>query len=254
VYGIVVLGDTLFAATYNGVFRSVDTGKHWEQINSGLGDTNILCLAVIDENLFAADVTGGGVFRSTDDGANWTSVNNGLPNDPWVYALAVSGSNLFAGVLGGVYLTTNFGNTWENVNQGLEFGEFANYLTVDDNYLFANLSWENDYSVWRRPLSEMIPQNSVAVAPTVFTAELQSYPNPFSQSTTISCTLEAGGYAEVSIVNLLGVEVAHLFSGMLDAGVHSFVWNSMHNIPDGAYECIVRMNGTVNKLPMTLLR
>ncbi len=82
----------------------------------------------------------------------------------------------------------------------------------------------------------------------------QSYPNPFSQSTTISFTPETSGYADVSIVNLLGSEVAHLYSGELAAGEHSFLWSNPTGLPDGTYECLVRMNGQVQTLSMALMR
>ena len=45
----------------------------------------------------------------------------------------------------------------------------------------------------------------------IFSAD--AYPNPFSQSTEITFTSETSGHADISIVNLLGNEVAHLFSG-----------------------------------------
>jgi len=53
------------------------------------------------------------------------------------------------------------------------------------------------------------------------------------------------------------VEVAHLFSGELAAGEHSFVWGNptgLPGLPDGMYECLIRMNGRVETLPMVLAR
>jgi hypothetical protein len=50
------------------------------------------------------------------------------------------------------------------------------------------------------------------------------------------------------------VEVTRLFSGELDAGEqHTFTWNPVA-MPDGMYECLLRMNGQVEKLPMVLVR
>ncbi len=87
---------------------------------------------------------------------------------------------------------------------------------------------------------------------------LRVFPNPFTQSTQITFTSQSAGYAEVSIVNTLGVEVARLFSGELGAGEHSFVWNcrgALQCAPtDGVYECLVRMNGRVETLPVVLMR
>ncbi len=62
--------------------------------------------------------------------------------------------------------------------------------------------------------------------------------------------LQTAGYAEVSIVNMLGVEVARLFSGELGAGEHSLSWSNPTSLPDGMYECLVRMNGQVETLPV----
>ena len=100
----------------------------------------------------------GGVFLSTNNGTSWTAVNSGLTNTDVhalavsgtnlfagtglaasfvppttaqagqqsirldkssVWALAVSGTNLFAGTDGGVFLSTNNGTSWTEVNTGL---------------------------------------------------------------------------------------------------------------------------------------
>jgi hypothetical protein len=95
---------------------------------------------------------------------------------------------------------------------------------------------------------------SVSMSARNSNVSFQSFPNPFSQSTTISFTPETSGYADISIVNLLGAEVTHLFSGELAAGPHSFVWSNPTGLPDGTYECLIRMNGQVQTLPMVLMR
>ncbi len=88
--------------------------------------------------------------------------------------------------------------------------------------------------------------SSASVQPGRTPAEfaLTSVPNPFTQSTTINFTIPESGVAEVSVVNLLGTEVAHIFSGELSAGEHTFTWNAT-GFPDGMYECLVDMNGHV---------
>jgi hypothetical protein len=101
----------------------------------------------------------------------------------------------------------------------------------------------------------MIAPSVVAAGAPTTNSEIQSFPNPFSQSTQIMFTPEASGYAEVSIFNQLGVEVARLFSGELDAGEqHTFTWNNPAALPDGVYECLIRMNGQVEKVPIVLMR
>ena len=82
---------------------------------------------MIDTNLFAGTDGGGGVFLSTDNGTSWTAANDGL-TDTHIQALAVSGSNLFAGTYGGgVFHSTNYGASWVSANVGLPR---ANYDTT----------------------------------------------------------------------------------------------------------------------------
>jgi hypothetical protein len=82
------------------------------------------------------------------------------------------------------------------------------------------------------------------------TGLLTIYPNPFSQSTQISFTSQDAGYADISIVNLLGSEVARIFSGELDAGEHSFSWDA-GGAAAGMYECVVRAGGEVQRIALS---
>jgi hypothetical protein len=82
---------------------------------------------------------------------------------------------------------------------------------------------------------------------------LRSYPNPFSQSTEIAFTSATAGYADVSVVNILGATVAHLFSGELDAGEHDFAWDAQGMAP-GNYWCIVRMGDSVERIALSVQR
>jgi hypothetical protein len=80
-------------------------------------------------------------------------------------------------------------------------------------------------------------------------SEISVQPNPSSGQTTLRFTVENSLPVKVSIVNLLGVEVATLFSGELDAGDHSFEWDAS-GVPAGMYECVVRAGGEVQRIPI----
>ena len=228
------------------ICRSTDSGMSWEVVDSVSHVPSEATLTVIGTNLFAGSRYNG-VFLSTDQGVTWTAVNSGL-TDTNIYALTVSGSNLFAGTHSGVFLSKNSGTNWEAVNAGLT-DTFISSLAASTTDLFAGA----DTGVWSRPLSDFgISSVTQTTAPT--SSGIQIFPNPFSQSTQITFISQAAGYAEVSIVNMLGVEVARLFSGELGAGNHSFMWSNPTGLPDGMYECLVRMNGQVKTLPVVLMR
>jgi len=248
------IGTNLFAGTDSGVYRSTDSSNTWLSASSGLpSNAVVLAFAKIGSNLFAGTADNG-IMRSTDSGNSWTPVNSGLPNNSiHVDALTASGGNLivstYSNISGkGLYFSTDEGASWASIGDGLS--DYVSAVAVHDTELFVGTAFTG---VWRGPLSDF-GISSVTQTPVITSPDLRIYPNPFSQSTTISFTSEAAGYADVSIVNLLGAEVAHLFAGELAAGEHSFTWSKPTGLPDGMYECLVRMNGRVETLPVVLAR
>jgi photosystem II stability/assembly factor-like uncharacterized protein len=150
-------GTIFFAGTQTGVFLSTDNGTDWTASNTPFENfSQVVYLSdrPFGAGLFAGTYGGGGVCLSTDNGASWTPVNTGMPlaipddsthGYAWVTALAVSGTNLFAGTEGGhgVY-RSNMGTTWTAVNTGLRDrrGDSTSYyrvstLAVIDSYIFA---------------------------------------------------------------------------------------------------------------------
>ncbi len=254
------IGRNLYSTLYTGgILLSTNNGMSWAKLpGNGLPDTILLSssFAGFGNNLFL--VTGPqeyGFFRSTDEGKNWSRINNDL-TDSGVAQITASGTNVFATSGKGVILSTDSGKTWRSVNEGLGIDSLsiAN-IAVNEKYIFggtALLSGPDGSGVWRRPLSDFgISAVSEPQQPGAVT--IRAYPNPFTQSTTISFLNDAAGYAQVSIVNTLGVEVARLFSGELAPGAHRFTWMSP-DVRNGMYECVVRMNGREQAVPVVLAR
>jgi hypothetical protein len=67
----------------------------------------------------------------------------------------------------------------------------------------------------------------------------QNYPNPFNPSTSVSFTLAEPSRVHLSVLNLLGQEIALLESGIRQKGSHSIQWNGRdfqdRNLPAGIY-------------------
>ena len=147
----------------------------WLQTNGPTGG-NISSFAVSGTNLFAG--TNSGVFLSTNNGTSWTSVSKGLTFTD-VFALAVSGENLFAGtgISGGpdgdVFLSTNNGTSWTSVSTGL-YNKRVLALAVSGTNLFAGilaagvfLSTDNGAS-WAKVLSTISVYALVASGTNIF--------------------------------------------------------------------------------------
>lgn len=244
------LDGKLFANDGTGLLMSDDTGKVWTNAGKHLPAFGVSSFDTLDGGLIygTSDTT---LFISYDGGMTWSSKGT----DPWwsVQSLATVGGDIFVSDINNYwnyqtdfYLSTDGGTTWNSVSQGFDYYT-ANQIVAAYGYLFAC-----GPGIYRRPLSDF-GISSVAQTPIVTSTGLTSYPNPFSESTQITFTSVTAGYADISIVNLLGEQVACIFSGELDAGPHSFTFLGSA-LPEGMYECLVHMSGRVEKVGMVLLR
>jgi hypothetical protein len=96
---LVALGTNLFAGK-NGVYRSIDSGKTWILLSSGLTNTSVNALATSGSQVFAG--TEDGVFYLNGNDTIWAAANAGLTSRS-IHALAIVGTNLYAGTRYGVW-------------------------------------------------------------------------------------------------------------------------------------------------------
>lgn len=121
---------TLYAGTFFGVFKSMDSGRNWTKVNTGAG-VEVAALAIDPETPTTLYAGGHGdpFYKSKDGGGTWSASSN----NQYIYALAINQetpSIIHAGTLGGVLKSTDGGINWILVNTGLPDADvFA--LTVD---------------------------------------------------------------------------------------------------------------------------
>ena len=65
---------TVYAGTYDGVYKSTDGGESSRTAYTGMTDTYVPTLAIDPKTsaILYAGTDGGGVFKSTDGGGRWT--------------------------------------------------------------------------------------------------------------------------------------------------------------------------------------
>lgn len=234
-----VSGSNIFSGTDQGIFLSTNNGINWKSIDSGLTDRYVYSLAVEGTNIFAG-ATFDGVFLSTDNGTYWSPVNNGLKGYQKISlgALALSGTNVFAGTDSGVFLSTDNGANWTAVNSGLG-NDTINAIGVTGTDLYAGTNG----GTWRRPLSEMISTGSVSPneQQAAFAME-QNYPNPFDLRTAIRFTMLAHEHVAVTLSNLLGEQLQMLLDEDVDTGVHDLAIDA-NDLPNGVYVVTMSAGG-----------
>jgi photosystem II stability/assembly factor-like uncharacterized protein len=236
---------------------SSDRGMHWTIVKPLPG--YIYSLAALDGDIFAALGTGGGVVRSTNTGVSWEPAESGafdslvgMPEFNCHYLLTY-GQNLFMASDYGIFLTTDTGAYWTN-----ETDTFQTQPGTGQFYVNTVLPWNGNLwagtldSLWLCPLSKLIGLSSIRESP-ASSESLTVYPNPFTDKTTITISPSESGVAEISMVNLLGEEVTRIYDGELSTDECTFTWEP-NGLSAGMYECIVRMNGTSQELPLLLER
>ncbi len=261
VFLFAVSGVNLFAVANSDGLQYIavttNNGNSWSVINSSLS-AEVGAFALSDRGILVGDgFFGTGVFSSSNNGASWISLDSGLPYDsltgryPLCTCLAPLGPHLLLSTNTGVYVSNDTPIYWLPEGSGLGSDSTAvTAFAFDGVNVFAGT---NGNGIFRRPISELTSPLSIVAIVQPIRGDLSTFPNPFSQSTTIDFTARTAGYASVSIVNTLGTEVARLFSGELSPGAHRFTWNDPA-VPDGMYECVVRMNGVVQHAEVVLMR
>jgi photosystem II stability/assembly factor-like uncharacterized protein len=122
---------TVFAGTYDGVFRSTDNGDHWEKLNN-CAVWGLVAFAVKGSAVYAGSF--GALFVTHDKGNTWTDLSAGLPKSFELFTLAIKGDTIFAGFDDDpIYYSTDDGVTWKNTNQLMT----TFHLWVYEDILFA---------------------------------------------------------------------------------------------------------------------
>src|SRR6202035_4565108 len=116
----------LVAGALDGVYRSKDSGSHWDRI-SPANDANIKNVESIAINPQDPDVVYAGTWhlawKTGDGGVSWQHINKGMIDDSDVFSIIVSSaspSEVFASACSGIYKSSNAGDLFQKI-QGIPF-------------------------------------------------------------------------------------------------------------------------------------
>jgi hypothetical protein len=246
IYSLTVNGNYIIAGTGSpgyGVYFSTDNGTSWTQ--TSLNNRIVYALAANGNNIFAGTYFYG-VYHSSNNGTNWvqTSLNQSI------YSLAASGNNIFAGcyIYNPFFISTNNGVNWTQRTEGME-NVPVNALFLLNNYIFAGTS----YSVYRRPLGELVGISPISnEIPKEFSLS-QNYPNPFNPTTHFEFQIAKSGLVNLKIFDALGKEIAILVNEELAPGRYNVKWNAT-NYPSGVYFYKLSAGEFTNTRKMVLVK
>lgn len=225
--------------------------------------------------------------KSTDGGVTWTTpltVNDDNTSRhqffPWMTIDQTTGTlwGVFydrrntTGVATDVYVvkSTDGGDTFENLkvsessftpNSGVFFGDYSNIIAYDKQVYPIWMRLDNfDLSVWIAQITDSVKTTSSEnqnYTPDGFKL-FQNYPNPFNPSTTISYEISEKSYITLKVYDVIGNEVAILFKGEKEAGVHEINFSAIagngNELVSGIYLYKLQAGDRVETKKMILLR
>ena len=131
---------TLYLATSDAVFASIDAGDTWESLGSR-PEGEAIGLIIVNEaesssshaqlTMYLA-LRDKGVFRSTDTGTQWTLFNNGLTGET-ISAMAAVGDTVFAGTDKGLYRLDS--GAWERLLGDVSGSVYSIAVAGDNLYV-----------------------------------------------------------------------------------------------------------------------
>src|SRR5258705_13302179 len=173
--------NVLIAGTFNGIFRSDDSGESWQQLPTsntpGLVHVESLAMDPRTANTIYAG-TWYLPYKSTDGGNSWRSIKNGIIDDSDIFALDIDPrdpNHIIASACSGIYESKNGGDNWRKV-QGIPSQSRRTRAILQHpsmpGVVFAGTTegfWRSekggDADSWMVTTSRQLEINSIAVHP-----------------------------------------------------------------------------------------
>jgi photosystem II stability/assembly factor-like uncharacterized protein len=140
----------LYAAAWEGFYRSRDRGRTWTRCSEGLGNVEMDALAWDGQGQLLAG-TRMGIYRRAPDADEWESLPQGFQDRRvHVFESDPAGQVFYAGTDKGLLRSDDGGQTWVEVTSGLT-GRAMPDLAVDPQspeHLYVRLKFERVYESW----------------------------------------------------------------------------------------------------------
>jgi photosystem II stability/assembly factor-like uncharacterized protein len=176
--------EEIFVGTNQGIYRSQDVGKSWQELKQGLFNQNIRAFASPRQSpntIYAASA--GGIFKSENSGDSWSEwidQASGLDNSD-VLDIAIHPEDeekLYAVTAGGLFVSDDAGESWERktVNGKARFQQIrfsavnpdTIYLVGRDGVFRSQDNGNTWHKVWRDFIEEANALLSLNTEPEFF--------------------------------------------------------------------------------------
>ncbi|MFA7421233.1 MAG: T9SS type A sorting domain-containing protein [Melioribacteraceae bacterium] len=260
VTSFIALNNELYITTIDGVFISTDSGEKWIKTNSYIG-SYIVSSVKVDSLFFAGKYysggfqseppqSDGGIVVSKDMGKNWARLTITSYERRSIKSLSYKDSVLYSSSVDRIMISRDRGITFREMEIPVTVRNFS-WTYPDEKYLYVANSNDGLWRIKRADITTSINKD-VRIVSDDYRLK-QNYPNPFNPSTVIEYSLNKDSYVKLSIINVLGKELAVLVNGEKKKGFYSEKFDG-GSLSSGVYFCVLRTNNNVETRKMILLK
>lgn len=231
----------------NYFYRSDDFGEHWQQFPYILA-TPIFAFAFADkQNGLGVSYDNNGTYEvaTHDGGVTWADKTfTGYPMG--FFMTVIPGTHTFVSTIpygvtpvGGSSYSNDFGATWKLIDSSSDVNHVAvGFLNPLIGWTGRGTSYDPNGGVYKWKLhfslgndviakvdANASSENSIAIAKNKSTS-LSAYPNPVSNSTTISFSLAEPQTVSIRVFDESGRLIKTISNTQLEKGVHQLIWNA----------------------------
>jgi photosystem II stability/assembly factor-like uncharacterized protein len=238
--------NAVFVGHGRSIHSTTDGGASWFVSGGECGPTYNAVTFVDRLNGYIIG-NSGIILRTTNGGVTWDeqSSGTGMPLYGVSFTDALHGTVVGRG--GIILRTTDGGLRWERSTSGVIENLYSVSFTdrnigtvVGDNATILRSTTGG--TTWVRDAQAANPTDT----------RRQNYPNPFTVSTNIPFHLERADRVSLRIIDAYGRDIATLYDGMMDAGMHTLTWQP-RGLPAGMYFALFCGGTTMERTKLLLI-
>ncbi len=240
------------------IFKSVDGGSTFLSTTTGLQNRTISSVHIHPDssNVVLLTYSGfgtGKVYKTTNGGSVWNNISGVLPdspvNDLLIYYPGMASSIYYCAMDAGVFYSENYGADWIELADSLP-NTVAMHLDYHQSTNMVRVA-THGRGVWEIgiPIGIVNYNNEI---PKEYTLK-QNFPNPFNPVTFIEYSIVKGGYAELTVYDILGREVETIIKEEQKPGTYKVQFNAAR-LSSGIYFYTLRADGFTETKKMVVTK